>query len=103
MKYIKYFESTIKDDLQIGNYVIMKYYDEDDKRNPEIKIMNKFMKNNVGEVIGFVPDESYTRVQYYNIPKKIKDYFTPNGVRTISNDKFVRLATPKEIKKTPIQ
>ncbi len=99
MKYIKTFESTYKEALQIGNYVIMNYYyDPDDQENSETKTMNKFMKN-VGEVVGFTPDAYYTKVKYYNIPKSIKDYFEPNGVRTISNNNFVRLATQKEIDK----
>jgi len=60
---------TIKDEPQIGDYVIC-------EEDPSYSGLSQFISTKIGKIIGFSKNGYYHIVQYQNIPELLKFYFT---------------------------
>ena len=82
MKYLKLYEQLNK--TQIGDYVIC-------QQDFITKELEKFLSENVGQVIDYTTLYNYTIVKYTNIPRNIQAHFDnihPN-CRIFSHDEII--------------
>jgi hypothetical protein len=93
MKYIKtyeiisHFSKINKNDLEVGDYVVLKMWD-----HPNDKLVN-FVNNNVGQITDITSLNINVKIEYENVPDTIRQHFS-----ICKNNKFMRPFHTNEIK-----
>lgn len=102
MKYIKKFENEkFKDDVKIGDYVLLYLKSYDPKNLPyNIKCGLDYVNTHIGKIIGIYRYGWEIKVEFENVPKDAQSYFG----KTDKKNTFYRIAVTDniiEIGKTP--
>ena len=87
MKYIKYYEHSIKDELQINNFVSCR----EDSNETDINLKN-YIKDNIGKIFKYNPRADQYLIEFNYAPDNLKGRFTKrNGkyLRWFSIDNIV--------------
>lgn len=103
MKYLKLYEN-IEHKFEIGDYVMCqdRIFGRDKKL---IITLNKFLSENVGKIISYIPSDYPYAVEFYfeKLPEMLEDHFDEKKRRGFAEDEIVRKATPEEIDNLEMQ
>ena len=102
MKHIRIYEEFTTNDIQVGDYVLLKYTDNflvSHYTNEQEKKYKEFLNNNIGVVVNVNNVHNNIKIKYHDISFFIKHMFA-NDDTTMVNPKFVKYIgkTPEDIK-----